>query len=51
MSTAVQTPAIAGTSTPHPARTALRSSVVLLAALALTVGVLVALASVVDNWA
>ena len=51
MSTAIQTSAITGTSTPHPVRSALRSSVVLLAALALTVGVLVALASVVDTWA
>ena len=35
----------------HPLRNVLRSTAVLTLSLALTIGVLVALASVVDNWA
>jgi hypothetical protein len=35
----------------HPVRTVLRSAGVLMAALGLTTGVLVALATVVDTWA
>jgi hypothetical protein len=49
MTTAMHTPTIDGTSS-HPARSVLRSTGVLLAALSLTVSVLVALASVVDTW-
>ena len=51
MTTAMQTPTIDGASFPsHPVRSVLRSTAVLLVALGLTVGVLVALASVVDTW-
>ncbi len=50
LSTAMPT-ALPAQGATHPVRTAVRSTGVLLAALGLTIVVLVALATVVDSWA